>query len=372
MRAGLKKVLMCGVVGAACAAYAAPAMKRPPAVVNVTKVSGVKQSVAKKYVGTLVCIDSVSLVARISGDIRKQHFSSGDFVKKGQLLFELEKTTYQAQRDSAAAKLQQCEADYAAAKRNLDRAVAMRKTKATSESAFDEAVRQEASAKAAVAAARAALMEAENNLSYTTIYSPIDGKAGKATYSEFNFVTPASGELVSVARLDALFLNFWISARDYLTMFGGSYGELQKYADVKIVLADDSVYQPPKPIKIVFIDNHMDKNTDTILVRGQVENPDLKLIPNSLVTVILARNEGKEMPAIPLSAVINDGKRDFVYVVNGDNTVVRRTVVTGELQRDMQIVKSGLAVGETVVAEGVHKIYPGATVVPVPLAAEKK
>ena len=370
MRASLKSVLMCGVLGATCDAFAA--VQSPPAAVNVTKVAGIRQSIAKRYVGTIDCIDSVSLVARVSGEIRKQSFASGDFVKKGQLLFELEKTTYQAQRDSAAAKLQQCEADYTAAKRNLDRAVAMHKTKATSESAFDEAVRQEASAKAAASAARAALMEAENNLSYTTIYSPIDGKAGKATYSEFNYVTPSSGELVSVARLDALYVNFWVSARDYLSMFGGSYAELQKYADVKIVLADDSVYQPPKPIKIVFIDNHMDKNTDTILVRGQVENPDSKLIPDSLVTVILARNEGKEVPAIPLSAVINDGKQDFVYVVGEGNKVIRRAVVTGELQRDMQIVKSGLAIGETVVVEGVHKIYPGATVVPVPLAAGKK
>ena len=87
---------------------------------------------------------------------------------------------------------------------------------------------------------------------------------------------------------------------------------------------------------------------------------------------ILARNEGKEVPAIPLSAIINDGKRDFVYVVGEGNKVVRRAVVTGELQRDLQVVKSGLAIGETVVVEGVHKIYPGATVVPVPLAAGKK
>lgn len=369
MRSSWKRVLLSGALGAACAVGAAG---RPAMPVTVAKVQGVRQSVSKRYVGNMVGVDDVSLVPRVSGVILEQRFANGDMVKKGQVLFVLEKTTYQAQHDAAKAKLAQCRAEYSFAKRNLERAVTMRKSKATSESAYDEAVRLEASSKAAVAAAEAGLLDAENNLGYTTIYAPFDGKAGKAALSPLNYVTPATGSLVSVVRLDELYVNFWISARDYLTMFNGSYAELRKHADLKIMLADDSIYRPAKPIQVVFVNNRMDKNTDTIMLRGLVANQDRKLLPDSLVTVILSRREGEEKAAVPVSAIINDGKRDYVYVVDKDNTVALRTVESGELQGSLQIINRGLAVGETVIVAGIHKAFPGGKVIPVPAEAEKK
>jgi RND family efflux transporter MFP subunit len=209
--------------------------------------------------------------------------------------------------------------------------------------------------RAAISAAEAALLEAENQLSYTIITAPFNGKAGKASVSPFNYVTPSSGALVSVVHLDELYVNFWVSAKDYLTMFG-SYDELKKNADIKIILADDSVY--PAPAEVIFLDNRIDKDTDTIRIRGLVKNKDLRLIPDSLVTVILSRKEKTEVPAVPASAIMNDGKKDFVYVVTADNTVVLRPVLTGELQGNMQIIRKGLNIGDTIVTEGTHKVIP--------------
>lgn len=353
-----------------CTAFAlCAAPERPAALVNVSKVTGVKQSVSKKYMGSITGVEDVDLTPRVSGVIWEQRFANGDMVKKGQVLFVLENTTYLAQRDAAKAKLAQCRAEYTFAERNLKRLTTLWKSKATSEISYEEAVRMEASTRAALAAAEAALTDAENLLGYTVIKSPIDGKAGKAAVSPYNYVTPSTGSLVSVVRLDQLYVNFWISSRDYLTMFG-SYGKLQKNADIKIMLADDSIYN--SPVQVVFLDNRIDKETDTIRVRGLVKNHDLKLIPDSPVTVILSRKNSEPVPAVPVSAVMNDGKQDFVYVVDAGNTVSRRVVISGELQGNMQVVDKGLNIGETVIVEGTHKVFPGAKVNPVMLGTENK
>ena len=347
-----KKVLVCGLL---CAALSAGAAARPPAVIKAGKAVGVKQSISKKYIGNISGVLDAALIPRVSGVVQEQCFSNGDMVKKGQILFKIEDTTYRAQRDAAKAKLQQCRAEYAFAKKNLARLSTLWKSKATSESSYEDAVRQEAVSRAAISAAEAALLEAENQLSYTIITAPFNGKAGKASVSPFNYVTPSSGALVSVVHLDELYVNFWVSAKDYLTMFG-SYDELKKNADIKIILADDSVY--PAPAEVVFLDNRIDKDTDTIRSRGLVKNKDLRLIPDSLVTVILSRKEKTEVPAVPASAIMNDGKKDFVYVVTADNTVVLRPVLTGELQGNMQIIRKGLNIGDTIVTEGTHKVIP--------------
>lgn len=363
-----KKITVCAAAVSALALGAAPAM-RPAALVKAGKVVGVKRSIAKKYMGTITGVEDVALVPRVSGVIWKQCFANGDMVKKGQVLFELENTSYLAQRDAAKAKLAQCRAEYTFAERNLKRLASLWKSRATSESSYEEAVRMEASAKAALAGAEASLRDAENLLSYTTIKSPIDGKAGKAALSPYNYVTPSTGALVSVVHLDELYVNFWISARDYLTMFG-SYSKLQSNADIKIVLADDSIYNAP--VQVVFLDNRIDKDTDTIRVRGLVKNADLKLIPDSLVTVILARKENAPVSAVPVSAVMNDGKHDYVYVIDSANTVSRRNVSAGELQGNLQVIDKGVNIGEIVVVEGTHKVYHGGKVNPVMSDTESK
>ena len=366
MKINIKKFAVLSVVAAGCAAFAA---QMPATPVLVSKVSSVKQNMLKRYVGDLSAVDDVALVPRVSGVIWKQAFNNGDIVKKGQVLFVIENTTYLAQANAAKAKLAQCRAEYAFAKSNLKRLTTLRQQKAASESSFEEAVRLEASTKAAVAAAEAALLDAENNLSYTEIKSPISGKAGKAAVSEFNYVTPASGDLVTVVSLDPLYVNFSISSRDFLTMFG-SFENLKKLAVIEIVLADGSIYK--EPVEVVFMDNRVDKETDTIKMRGKVRNKDGKLLPDSLITVKLGRKENQTMAGVPVYAVMNNGKMDYVYVLGDKNIPQIRQVVLGEVQGKTQVVKEGLTVGETVVVDGTHKVRPGVPVSPVNVDVEKK
>lgn len=364
MKTSFKHLLLCGIIFAGIAASGAPgAAQGTP--VRVGEVQSISYDVSRKYIAKISAVNDVSMVARVSGVILDQKFASGDIVKKGQLLIVLEDTTYLAARNSAKAKLAQCEAEYEFAKRNLSRQQTLWKNKATAESTYDEAVRSEATAKAAVDAAKAALLDAENNLSYTKIISPIDGKTNRATYSPGNYVTPGSGALVNIVSMNEMYVNFWISMSDYLNMFGGSYENLRKEAVCQVILADGKVF--PGKSEIVFIDNRVDKDTDTIRIRLLVKNDNFVLIPDSLVSVRISKKDHNRT-AVPVSAVMNNGYVTFVYVLDSKNIPQVRPVELGAVQGKNQIILKGLKAGERVVFDGTHKVFPNRPVTPVPAA----
>ena len=367
MKSNLRKALLCGVLSISGVVFAAPA-GRPPEAVRTGKVSSISDEISRKYIGTISAVDDVALVPRVSGVIEKQQFANGDMVKKGQELFIIEDTSYVAARDSAEAKLAQCRAEYEFAKRNLARMKTLIETKATSESSFDEAVRTEATSAAAVKAAEAALIDAKNNLSYTKIISPIDGKTGRAAVSPGNYVTPGFGTLVTVVALDQMYVNFWMSMNDYLSLFG-SFETLKKEAEIKIIMADGSEF--PNKAKIVFLDNRVDKDTDTIRIRGLVKNKEMRLLPDSIVTVRVTRKDG-EKAAVPVSSVLNNGKISFVYTLDDQNVAQVRPVELGAVRGKLQIITKGLKPGETIVFDGTHKVIPGNKVMPVSADTEKK
>ncbi len=355
---------------AVLAAFAlAGANERPPELVKVDRVKLIDASIRKRYIGTLTASLDISLVPRVSGIIEKKLFENGDLVKKGQLLFQLEDTTYRAQVASAKAKVAQCKAEFTFASANLKRVTTLRKQNAVSESAYDEAVRMEGTSKAALAAAEAALIDAENNLSYTRIVSPIDGRVGDAVLSDFNYVTPSTGQLVSVVAVEPVYLDFSISSREFFKYFG-NIENIRKNAEVTFALADGTVYEQ-KAYHILLPENRVDKNTDTVKIRGYFRNPDLKLFPDSLVSAYISRKLGK-VTAVPTEAVLSDGKNIYVLVLDQNNVVSRRSVVLGELNDGIQLISSGVKEGEVIVVDGTHKARPGAKVTPVFAATEKK
>ncbi|MBE6378330.1 MAG: efflux RND transporter periplasmic adaptor subunit [Lentisphaerae bacterium] len=369
MKKNLKFFMLCSI-SAACFILAAAPAGRPAVPARVGQVKNAARNISRKYIAKISAVDDVSLIARVPGVILEQKFAHGDMVKKGQELIIIEDTTYVAARNSAKAKLQQCVAEYDFAKRNLARQQTLWKNKATAESTYDEAVRSEAIAKAAVDAAKAALLDAENNLSYTKIISPISGKTGKAAFSPGNYVTSSSGTLINIVSMDEMYVNFFISMSDYMSIFGGSFDTLRKEGVAKIITADGKEFAGKADI--VFIDNRVDKDTDTIRVRLRVKNDNMILLPDSLVSVRLSRAD-KPRPTVPVSAVMNNGKMSYVYVLDEKNIAQIRPVELGEVQGKNQIILNGLRAGERVVFDGTHKIFPGSEVAPVPVAkAENK
>ena len=368
-----REMMMCAAVfaGAVCwnaagaekkqSAEAAAASAPAPAVL-VEPVAEIDEDVARKYVGELQPIEEVDLRARISGNITAIHFKEGDFVKPGQLLFELEDTTYRAKAQSAKAVCDQVDAELKYAESNYQRQKELFDKSATSKSAWEEAERLYSLSKAKCDAAAAERMDAENNLSYARIVSPIAGRIGKVTYTKGNYVTLSSDKLADIVQTDPIYAAFAVSENDFLRLFG-SVETMKEKGVVALQLADGSNYKVPG--KVALIDNKVDSTTGTMMIWATFENPENKLIPGGLVTVMLSRKAERKYPAIRLSGLLNDQHGSYVFVVGPNNIVERRQVKLGSMIGNYQIITDGVKPGETVIVDGTHKAHPGAPVTPV-------
>lgn len=355
-----KWILSAALLAAAIGLRAAPPAQPPP-LVSVEKVQSISESTGKKYVGHIEAIEEVELRARVSGYLETIKFKEGDLVKKGELLFEIEDTTYRAQALAAQATLDQTKAEFKYAEDNFTRQKTLRESSAVSQSTLDDAQRLYSLNKAKVAGAEADLLDANNNLSYCKIYAPISGRIGRVTYTQGNYVTPSSDKLADIVQTSPVYVNFAISERDYLSLFGNAE-TLKESGKIRLLLSDGSEYKNPG--KVTFIDNKVDAGTNTLTVWATFDNPNGLLIPGGYVTVVLSRVVTNAFPAVRLSAVMTNDKGNFIYIVDKDNKVVPRQVETGPLVGSMQLLRSGAKPGETVIVGGTNKVRPGAVINP--------
>ncbi len=365
--------------------------------VNVDTVTEAMETGTKKYIGKLTAIQDVALPARVSGKLLNCYFKEGGFVKKGDLLMQLEDTTYiaaqkaaqaqlmqaEAQMKQAEAQMKQAEATLIYAEKNFKREKSLTDVNAQKE--FDAAQRDYntatankaaaaasmAAATASKAAAEAALLDANNNLSYTKIYADFPGKIGKATYSVGNYVTPSSGSLAQLVQFDPIYVRFAISEPDFMSAFGDT-NNLKKDGVVRIRMANRELY--PLTAKITIVDNKIDDRTGTITLWATMDNKDLVLTPGAIVDVLLSRASAVKKPAVPVSAIQTAKDGQFVWVLDEKTNIVsKQPVVAGEIIGSRQIV-SGVTPGQVVVTDGMHKIIqmPGvpAAVSPVRKTAE--
>lgn len=361
-----------GVLIAASAAFGAgekpkakpqaPAMMMPPPAVLAGKVTVMTNTVTKKYVGMIKALFDASLVARVSGNIDDQLLPHGSFVKKDQVILQLEDTVYKAQVRAAKALVAQTEAELTFAKNNFVRQKKLLGQKATSETTYEEAQKVYLTTMAKLDNYKAQLIQAQDNLKYTKVRSPFDGRMGKVVMSPGNYVTPGT-MLVRVVSISPVNVDFSISSRDFLEIFG-SMDALKARAKVAMFLADGSRY--PGDGRIIFMSNSVDSSTDTIEIRASFENKEGKLIPGGLVTMRLGLLDPPRMTAVPLTAVLNDRKGSYVYVIGPENRALRRDVTLGPVIGSFQLVGKGLKEGESVVSGGTNKIlFPGMPVKPV-------
>ena len=359
----LKKnlLLAAAVLGTAIPTFAQG--EPPPPYVSVEKAVIRNDAATRKYVGHIEAIQSVSIVARISGYLYEIKFKEGELVKKGQLLFVIEDTTYRAKAKSAEATVMQNRAELDYARTDFARQERLYEKKAVSQAVYEESKRQLKTTEAKLAQAEANQLDADNELSYTKVYAPITGIISKATYTVGNYVTPSSSPLADIVQVSPIYVRFAISERDFLKNFG-SIPSLRKNAIVRILLSDGSAYE--KTGKVVLTDNKGDSETGSLTLWAQFENPDRMLVPGGYATVLLSSALNKPLPAVRLSAVMTTAEGNLVYVLGADNKVIARPVVLGPVINNMQTIEKGISVGETIVVDGTHKARPGSVVAPVP------
>ncbi|MBO4490881.1 MAG: efflux RND transporter periplasmic adaptor subunit [Lentisphaeria bacterium] len=345
---------------AGCATLSAQGMQGPAPTVPVAKTVLVSEQGTKQYIGKLVSTHAVDLKARVSGYLVDVYSKEGDMVKEGDLVMQIEDTLYVAKVKSAEAKVKQKNAELEYARSNFARQKELAGISAKSE--MDEANRLLKLREAELAECEAALTEAQTNLSYTKIISPITGRFGKATYSPGNYITTSSDALGSVAKISPIYVKMAISEPDYIRMFG-TPERILKDAVIRIRTADRKMFDEEGHVKLA--DNKIDPRTGTLMLWCIFENKSGRLIPGGVVDAFISRKVTEKFPAIQISAIMQSKQGQFVYVLDGENKAQYRPVTTGEIVGSRQIILSGLKEGETVIVDGTHKVMPGQVVNPV-------
>ena len=353
------------VAAAALAAVSLPVFAQMPGAmkqtVGVAEVENIANVQSRRYTGQVVAQAVVNVTPRVSGEILKLGFNDGDYVKKGQMLYTIEKTQYEAAVKRAEASIAELKAKLEYAQSTYDRNQMLYEVNAASKDSMENTKSALDALKAGQAAAEAALTAAKDDLKYTTITAAIDGLVGVTKYTAGNFVTPSSGPILTIIQMQPIRVRFSMSTGDFLSGYG-SLTALKKEGEISLKLADGSEYATGG--KIEFLNNEANVKTDAVQVYASFPNADMKLIPGSTVTVTLSKKSAAKMPAVPPSAVMHDAQTSFVYVVGEGNKIERRIVELGDMTKTHQLIKSGVKVGEKVVFQGTHKVMPGDEIIP--------
>jgi len=336
--------------------------KAPP----VGTVFAERQQVAqtRDFVGRVNAIGRVEVQARVKGYLEAVLFKEGDLVKEGDHLYHIEKGEYQAAVEQAQGALERSKAAKSLTAIQLARAEDLLAKSAGTAVARDQALAEDQRSAGDVMSDQAKLDNANRNLGYTDIVSPITGKISKTNVTAGNVVGPDSGDLTLIVSQDPMYVTFPVSQRDFLTLRVNP-----KDLKVKIRFADGTTYNQVGTIN--FVDVSVDRATDTVLVRATMPNPGGVLIDGELVTVVLETEKPQEKVMVPQAALIADQEGTYVFVVEDGKAAIRRIKPGGEIGPDV-IVNDGLKGGEQVIVEGLQSIRPGQPVKAAPTSASLK
>lgn len=360
-----------------------PAPQAP--VVAVVEVVQKDVPIYSQWVGALEGNVNAVIRAEVTGYLIKQNYQNGDFVKKGQLLFQIDPRLYEAALDQAKATLGQAVADVAqrealweTAKANLARVQPLTARNALSQKQLDDTTGAELSARAALEAARANVGAAQANvkkaaidLGFTKVTSPIDGIAGIANAQVGNLVGPSGiAELTTVSTLNPIRVNTQISEKEYLRVFERTKNR-RPQDTLRITLADGTIY--PYKGELAYVQRQIDPRTGTIQFTALFPNPDNKLRPGGFALLTAETTVIKGALLVPQPAVTElQGGYQLAVVGAGDKIDVRSVKVGERVDDDLWIITEGLKPGEKVVAEGVQKVKQGMTVKPTPYTPQRK
>jgi RND family efflux transporter MFP subunit len=343
-----------------------------------------------EWIGTLDGLVNADVRAQVTGYLLRQSYTEGGFVKKGQLLFEIDPRPFQAALDQAQGQLAQATAMLANAEAvqgrtqlDVNRYTPLAKEQAASQQDLDNAVQNNLAAKATVETAKAQIQTSEAavetakiNLEFTRLVAPIDGIAGQAQLQVGALVSPSSGPVTSVSTVDPIKVYFTVSEREYLDWSRRYYPTettqtaAHRSERFQLILADGSTY--PREGTFYFRDRQVDVNTGSIRLAALFPNPENLLRPGGYGRVRVAVRVQKDALLVPQRAVAQLQGSYQVAVVDGENKVSIRTVKVGDPIGQEWIVLEGLKPGERVVAEGVQKVRPGMRVNPKPFGQEAK
>jgi RND family efflux transporter MFP subunit len=352
---------------------------RPPDV-EVVQVEQRDVPIRKEWIGTLDGLWNAQIRPQVTGYLLRQTYTDGAFVKKGQLLFEIDPRTFQAALDqtkgqlaNAEGQLAQAQANQIKAQNDVNRYTPLAKEQAIPQQDLDNAIQanlaakaQVDAAKAQVQAAKAQMESAQLNVGFTKVLSLIDGIAAIAQGQIGDLVSPTS-LLTTVSTVDPIKIYFPVSEREYLDYIKEHPDEEKRHLNLEMILANGTVY--PHPGQTTLVDRQIDVRTGTLRVQGVFPNPGNVLRPGQYARIRATTRTRRGALLVPQKAVSELQGNYQVAVVGSDNKVQIRPVKVSERAGTDWIIEQGLKPGERVVAEGLQKVHGGMAVNPKPLTA---
>ncbi|MCX4264973.1 MAG: efflux RND transporter periplasmic adaptor subunit [Muribaculaceae bacterium] len=335
-----------------------------PEVLPVVEVEEVKTedvNIYGEYAGRIRAQQFVEIRARVEGYLERMLFAEGTYIEKGQTLFIIDPKLYQARANRAKAQLNKAKAQALKAERDLNRIRPLFEQNAASQLDLDNAVAAYESATADVAVCEADLTQAELTLGYTSVQSPASGYISERNADIGALVGPGNQSLLAtVVKSDTVRIDFSMTSLEYLQSKARNINLGQRDSTrtwdpyITVTLADGSVY--PFRGLVDFADPQIDSKTGTFSVRAEMPNPDHILLPGQFTRVKLLMDVRENAIVVPSKALIIENGGAYLYVVRPDDIVEKRFVETGPEVGNNTIVERGLAVGERIVVEGLHKL----------------
>lgn len=298
----------------------------------------------------------VEVLARISGYLTKSYFKEGDYVKAGQLLFEIEPQEYEYAASKAKANLNNAQSQYDYYDKQLKRYKELVQQDYIARSDYDNILSQRDAFKAQVESAKSAYNDAERNLGYTRVKSPVNGRVGMISVTEGNYVSMNSGPLTTINSSEPMYVTFPLESKDFAELV-----RIDKSAninrDVEFIFSSGEKYKY-KGVQD-FHDNEIDESTGTITMRATFPNPDDALIQGDFGRVIIYSKSKDNVPVVPQTATMENQEGRFVYILDEDNLPRMSYIKTSGEKNGKWIISSGVNAGDRIVTSGLQKVIPG-------------
>jgi membrane fusion protein (multidrug efflux system) len=337
----------------------------PPPLVQVTPVTQADVPIYHEWVGSMDGLVNAQIRAQVTGYLLTQDYREGDPIKKGDMLFQIDPRPFQAVLDQAKGTLAQAEARLGKTELDVKRYAPLVKDRAISQEEYDDAVQANLEAKAAVVSAKAQLEQAQLNLGFTRITSPIDGIASIARAQIGDLVGPGTGELTTVSTIDPIKVYYNVTEQAYINFArlfateSDRYGRLREL-EIALILTDGTVYAHKG--KIYAVDRQIGATTGALRVEALFPNPDSALRPGEFARVRVKFDLKRDTPLVPQRAVSELQGSFQVAVVEAGNKIRIQPVRVGERSGKFWIIEEGLHPGQLVVVEGIQKVRDGMTV----------
>lgn len=342
----------------------------PPAKVTVAK--PIKRTIVDQdeYVGRFVPVDIVEVRARVSGYLDQIHFTDGQIVKQGELLFTIDKRPYQNALDQARANLEIAKSNLAFTQADLTRGQQLVRERTISEQIYEQRAQAFRNAQASVTANEAMVRQAELDLEYTELRAPITGRIGDRRVTVGNLVTGGAGGnttlLATIVSVDPIRFEFTFDEGALLRYqrlaSGGSETAGLGGTSVRLKLLDETDFSHHG--RMDFVDNVIDRASGTIRGRAQLGNADGLFTPGMFARVQVPASAPYEALMVPDAAIATEQARKFVYVIDQDNIARLRYVTLGQLVDDLRVIKDGLSDADRVVVNGLMRVRQGQKVTP--------